>query len=63
MSTSNVTQKGQVTIPVALRNELGLKSGSKVRFARDAWRMLKTLFKIRFTRYEPSTSQAELRLP
>ena len=34
MSTSNVTQKGQVTIPVALRNELGLKSGSKVRFAR-----------------------------
>ncbi len=30
------------------------QEGSKVRFVRDAVRMLKTLFKIRFTRYTPS---------
>ena len=35
MSTSNVTQKGQVTIPVEMRKALGLKTGSKVRFKRQ----------------------------
>lgn len=34
MSTSNVTQKGQVTIPAEIRRALGLKAGSKVRFRR-----------------------------
>jgi AbrB family looped-hinge helix DNA binding protein len=34
MSTSNVTQKGQVTIPAEMRKALGLKAGSKVRFSR-----------------------------
>lgn len=34
MDTSNVTQKGQVTIPVEIRRALGLKTGSKVRFRR-----------------------------
>jgi antitoxin PrlF len=34
MSMSNVTQKGQVTIPAAMRKALGLKPGSKVRFKR-----------------------------
>lgn len=34
MGTSNVTQKGQVTIPVEIRRALGLKTGSKVRFRR-----------------------------
>lgn len=33
MSTSNVTQKGQVTIPADMRKSLGLKAGSKVRFS------------------------------
>ncbi len=32
--------------------------GSKVRFLRDAFRMLKTLFRIRMTRYEPVTASA-----
>ena len=35
MSTSNVTQKGQVTIPAEMRKALGLKAGSKVRFTRQ----------------------------
>jgi antitoxin PrlF len=35
MSTSNVTQKGQVTIPAEMRKALGLKRGSKVRFRRQ----------------------------
>jgi AbrB family looped-hinge helix DNA binding protein len=34
VSTSNVTQKGQVTIPAEIRKALGLKTGSKVRFRR-----------------------------
>ncbi len=37
--------------------------GSKVRFARDAYRMLKTVFRIRLTHYDPPSSAAELRLP
>jgi dolichyl-phosphate beta-glucosyltransferase len=35
------------------------QEGSKVRFFRDAWRMFKTLFAIRMTRYEPAPA-AEL---
>ena len=35
MSMSNVTQKGQVTIPAEMRKALGLKAGSKVRFKRQ----------------------------
>lgn len=34
MTTSNVTQKGQVTIPAEIRKALGLKTGSKVLFRR-----------------------------
>jgi antitoxin PrlF len=34
VSTSNVTQKGQVTIPAEMRKALGIKAGSKVRFRR-----------------------------
>lgn len=32
---SRVTQKGQVTIPAAIRKQLGLKPGDKVRFESD----------------------------
>lgn len=32
MQTSNVTSKGQVTIPAAQRRRLGIVPGSKVRF-------------------------------
>jgi len=39
MSMSNVTQKGQVTIPVEMRKALGLKAGSKVRFKRQGRRV------------------------
>jgi dolichyl-phosphate beta-glucosyltransferase len=39
------------------------QEGSKVRFARDACRMIKTLFVIRRTRYEPVTAAAEMRVP
>ena len=34
MPAATVTSKGQVTIPVAVRNELGLRSGSRVHFVR-----------------------------
>ncbi|MBI2799680.1 MAG: AbrB/MazE/SpoVT family DNA-binding domain-containing protein [Gammaproteobacteria bacterium] len=34
MNTSNITQKGQVTIPAEMRKALGLRSGGKVRFIR-----------------------------
>lgn len=34
MQTSNVTQKGQITVPSDLRKELGIKAGGKVRFTR-----------------------------
>lgn len=37
--------------------------GSKVRFLRDAFRMLKTLFRIRMTRYEPATTSPGINLP
>lgn len=36
------------------------QEGSKVRFFRDAWRMLKTVFRIRLTRYEPLAATAKL---
>ncbi len=32
MQISNMTSKGQVTIPAELRRDLGLKPGDKVRF-------------------------------
>lgn len=34
MQTSNLTSKGQVTIPAELRRDLGLKAGDKVRFVK-----------------------------
>lgn len=36
MLTSSVTSKGQVTIPVTLREKLGLKPGDKVAFVEKA---------------------------
>jgi dolichyl-phosphate beta-glucosyltransferase len=35
------------------------QEGSKVRFARDAWRMLKTLFRIRRTHYKSTAATAQ----
>ena len=32
MTTARITSKGQITIPVAIRNELGLTAGDKVIF-------------------------------
>ena len=32
MQTSNLTSKGQVTIPAEMRRDLGLKPGDKIRF-------------------------------
>jgi len=32
MELAKVTSKGQITIPVAIRNALGLKEGSKILF-------------------------------
>jgi AbrB family looped-hinge helix DNA binding protein len=32
MSTTSVTSKGQVTIPVAMRKRLGISQGSKLEF-------------------------------
>ena len=32
MQTSNITTKGQITIPVQIRKSLGLKSGQQVAF-------------------------------
>lgn len=34
MQTSNVTSKGQITVPANLRKELDMLPGSKVRFVR-----------------------------
>ena len=34
MSTATVTSKGQITIPAAVRKELGLRAGSRVSFVR-----------------------------
>jgi len=35
MATATVTSKGQITIPIELRTELGLKPGDKVIFAKN----------------------------
>jgi antitoxin PrlF len=35
MASSLVTRKGQVTIPVEIRQELNIKEGDRVRFIRD----------------------------
>ena len=35
MPTSTVTSKGQITIPAAVRRELGLHPGSRVDFVRN----------------------------
>jgi antitoxin PrlF len=35
MSTATVTSKGQITIPAAVRRELGLAAGVQVEFVRD----------------------------
>lgn len=40
MQTSNLTSKGQVTIPADLRRALGLKAGDKVRFVRSGGRVV-----------------------
>lgn len=34
MATATVTSKGQITIPAAVREELGLHAGSRVSFVR-----------------------------
>lgn len=36
MASATVTSKGQITIPAAVRNELGLSTGSKVEFVEIA---------------------------
>ena len=35
MTSSLVTRKGQITIPVEIRRELNIKEGDRVRFIRD----------------------------
>jgi len=35
MATATVTSKGQITIPLEMRTELGLKPGDKVIFAKN----------------------------
>jgi AbrB family looped-hinge helix DNA binding protein len=44
MITATITSKGQVTIPVAVRKDMGLKPGSKLDFICDqdgTWRVVK----------------------
>ncbi len=36
MATATLTTKGQVTIPVEIRNQLGLKAGDRIDFERNA---------------------------
>lgn len=40
MQMSNLTSKGQVTIPVGMRRALGLEPGDKVRFTRKGERIV-----------------------
>ncbi|MGA2048584.1 MAG: AbrB/MazE/SpoVT family DNA-binding domain-containing protein [Terracidiphilus sp.] len=35
MATALITSKGQVTVPIEVRDELGLKSGDRVEFVKD----------------------------
>ena len=35
MATSVMTTKGQITIPIDVRKELGLKTGDKVEFRQE----------------------------
>ena len=37
---SKVTSKGQVTIPIEMRRELGIKEGDKVLFVNDGKRIV-----------------------
>lgn len=36
IETATVTSKGQITVPVRMREKLGLKPGSKIRFEEQA---------------------------
>lgn len=68
--TSNVTSKGQVTVPVDIRRELGIKPGGKVRFVRKGKQIvlqaveeqpISSLFgivKVRKGRHVPDVDQA-----
>lgn len=38
-ATAKVTSKGQITLPLALRKELGIRVGDRVRFERDRGEM------------------------
>lgn len=40
MELAKITSKGQITIPIAIRNKLGLKDGDKVLFVDDGGRIL-----------------------
>lgn len=40
MSTSSITSKGQITVPVKMRRELGLETGTHVRFVRKGRQVL-----------------------
>jgi AbrB family looped-hinge helix DNA binding protein len=35
MATASVTSKGQITIPIEVREELGLKTGDRIEFVRN----------------------------
>ena len=44
MPTATITSKGQVTIPIAVRNDMDLCPGSKLEFISEsggAWRLVK----------------------
>jgi antitoxin PrlF len=36
MATATLTSKGQLTLPIELRTELGLQTGSSIEFVRNA---------------------------
>ena len=43
MSTAQLTSKGQITIPVAVRNAMGLTTGDRIEFIQQsdgAWRVV-----------------------
>ena len=39
-TTSTMTSKGQVTVPIAIRRKLGLKSGDKIEFTDQGKRIV-----------------------